>query len=148
MVSDLIHRMRTDADILTELINRVMEHDLSKLEAPEKELYDKYTPVLAKLTYGTPEYRQNLEEMGEALRHHYKVNRHHPEHFENGINGMTLTDLVEMLADWKAASLRHDDGDIVKSLEINKKRFEIDDQLFGILKNTVREMQWDKDGSS
>ncbi|HNC84688.1 MAG TPA: DUF5662 family protein, partial [Nitrospira sp.] len=68
MVSDLIHRMRTDADILTELINRVMEHDLSKLEAPEKELYDKYTPVLAKLTYGTPEYRQNLEEMGEALR--------------------------------------------------------------------------------
>ena len=55
---------------------------------------------------------------------------------------MSLIDLVEMLADWKAASLRHADGDIIKSLEINKKRFGISDQLAEMFENTVREMRW------
>jgi hypothetical protein len=47
-----------------------------------------------------------------------------------------------MVADWKAASLRHADGDFAQSLEHNRKRFEISDQLFEILVNTVRELEW------
>ena len=39
------------------------------------------------------------------------MNRHHPEHFgEDGIRGMNLPDVVEMLCDWKAASERTKDG--------------------------------------
>lgn len=50
---------------------------------------------------------------------------------------MNLFDLLEMLIDWVAACQHHNDGDINKSLEINKERFGISEQLLGILENTV-----------
>ena len=98
------------AQVIVELQNRITTHDKSKLEAPEKEIFDRVTPKLRTLTYGSPEYHASLEEMGPALDHHYSVNSHHPEHHEDGIHGMSLVDLIEMLADWKAATLRHDDA--------------------------------------
>lgn len=65
-------------------------------------------------------------------------NSHHPEFYENGICGMNLLDLVEMLCDWKAATLRHNDGDIRRSIEINQKRFGYSDELKQILLNTLQ----------
>lgn len=121
---------------------RAAQHDDSKLESPEKEIFDAVTPRLKELTYGSYEYKVALDEMGDALKHHYKANSHHPEHYRNGINGMTLLDLIEMLADWKAATQRHADGNLGKSLEINRVRFGISDQLCQILINTAREMGW------
>jgi hypothetical protein len=53
---------------------------------------------------------------------------------------MTLIDLVEMLVDWKAASERHDDGNVLKSIEVNAKRFRISGQLTTILENTAKAM--------
>ena len=41
---------------------RAMYHDQSKLRSPEKEVFDKYTPMLKNLTYGTKEYFGNLLE--------------------------------------------------------------------------------------
>jgi len=79
---------------------RARSHDASKLEAPEKEMYDEFTPRLRALTYGSDEYKECLKEMGAALKHHYENNSHHPEHFPDGINDMSLLDLIEMLADW------------------------------------------------
>ena len=125
--------------LVNDLSMRRFRHDASKLESPEKEVFDEVTPRLKGLTYGSDEYKLSLADMGPALNHHYQNNRHHPEHFENGINGMTLVDLVEMICDWKAATLRHTDGDIVRSLEVNKERFGISDQLETILMNTVKE---------
>ncbi len=129
-------------EVKENLALRKKRHDQSKLESPEKEMYDEFTPKLKAMTYGSDEYKACLKEMGVALQHHYQSNTHHPEHFDNGVNGMSLIDLLEMLADWKAASLRHADGDILKSLEINKKRFGISDQLAEIFINTVHEMGW------
>jgi len=74
--------------------------------------------------------------MGSAVKHHQENNSHHPEAHEEGIDGMNLIDIVEMLCDWKAATLRTKNGDIQKSLEIQKERFGISDQLYNILKNT------------
>lgn len=91
------------------ILYRAEIHDASKLESPEKDLFDRVTPKLQKLTYGSDEYKAALEEMGEALQHHYRYNRHHPEHFPGGITDMSLMDLIEMLCDWKAASERHGD---------------------------------------
>ena len=54
---------------------------------------------------------------------------------------MTLIDLMEMLADWKAATKRHEDDKIENSIEINSKKYNIDQQLKQILVNTVKEMQ-------
>lgn len=73
-----------------------------------------------------------------ALDHHYANNMHHPEAHENGIDGMTLYDIVEMFLDWRAAVERHDDGDIMKSIEHNEKRFKINPQLSQIFRNTVK----------
>lgn len=124
------------------LKNRGNIHDVSKLEEPEKSVFDRETPLLRDLVYGSDEYKEALERLGEALKHHYSKNTHHPEHFGDGINGMSLFDVVEMLMDWKAASERHATGDIRKSLEINRERFLISDQLYDILLNTVKEMEW------
>src|SRR3990170_7892545 len=116
-------------------IDRVSKrHDASKLKPPEKELYDEYTPKLSSVVYGSDEYKQYLAEMGEVLQHHYKVNRHHPEHFENGINGMTLIDLVEMFCDWVAAAEKK--GSPV-NIEYLAERFGIGKQLFTIFDNTL-----------
>lgn len=62
----------------------------------------------------------------------------------SGINGMSLLDLLEMVCDWKAATMRHADGNIVRSLEINQKRFDMTPQLAGIIRNTIAEMGWDQ----
>jgi rubrerythrin len=164
--------------LTAELINRANHHDESKLEEPEKSIFDEYTPKLAKLTYGSDEYKEALKGMSVALEHHYKENRHHPEfwlehkqrlcpvcgyvlsadlvkvnycplcgyvHRLNKIEpkftlkGMTLVDLVEMICDWKAASMRHENGDIIKSIELNRERFGYSDEMKEILLNTVKE---------
>jgi hypothetical protein len=121
---------------------RGVMHDQTKLSSPEKEAFDEFTPKLKTSTYGSDEYKQFLAQLKPALDHHYAHNRHHPEHFKHGINDMTLMDIIEMLLDWKAASERHSDGDIWKSIDINVKRFNIDPQLASILRNTARSMGW------
>jgi Family of unknown function (DUF5662) len=78
-----------------------------------------------------------------ALDHHYLQNTHHPEHYQNGIDGMSLLDLVEMLIDWKAASERHPEGmNIARSIEVSSRRFSIGEQLKQILLNTANESGW------
>jgi hypothetical protein len=123
--------------VIAELKRRAAVHDASKLESPEKEAFDEYTPKLQATTYGSEEYRRYLAEMKPALDHHYAHNRHHPEWHKNGIRGMSLVDVVEMLVDWKAATLRHADGDIRRSVEQNQKRFGYSDELKQIFLNTL-----------
>jgi len=129
-------------EVMQNLSIRRALHDESKLQEPEKSMYDEFTPKLRDSTYGSDEYKGFLKDMGAALQHHYAVNSHHPEHYENGVNGMSLLDLIEMLADWKAAGMRHANGSITQSLEINRKRFGMSDQLFEIFQNTVKELEW------
>lgn len=131
--------------IIREILNRAEEHDQSKLQEPEVGVFEEYTPKLRESTYGSKEYNQFLEEMKPALDHHYKFNRHHPEHFIDLFGGkdINLIDLLEMLCDWKAATMRHKDGDIFKSIEINQKRFNYSDELKNILINTARLLEKD-----
>jgi len=121
-------------DMLTE---RGLNHDQSKLHDPELPLFTEYTNKLAKVTYGSPEYKSFLEALKPALDHHYAKNRHHPEHYKDGINDMNLVDIIELFCDWKSATLRHNDGNLLKSIEINSKRFNIDKQLTQIFVNTA-----------
>ena len=121
---------------------RADAHDASKLRSPEKEAFDVLTPRLKGLTYGSDEYRACLKELKPALDHHYAANSHHPEHYPNGVDGMSLFDVVEMLMDWKAASERHANGDIWQSIEHNVGRFGLSDQTAAILRNTAKEMGW------
>lgn len=122
---------------INKLSARAMDHDKIKLESPEVEVFTEFTPKLADLTYGSEEYLKCLQEMDGALQHHYANSRHHPEHFANGINDMNLVDIVEMFCDWKASSMRHNDGNLLKSIETNAQRFAMSKQLKQIFINTA-----------
>lgn len=145
--SDTLKHIKRVSELLTnassELIRRANCHDDSKLKTPEKELFDEFTPKLKSCTYGSEEYHQYLKSLKVALDHHYANNSHHPEHYENGVNGFDLFDLIEMFFDWKAATERHDDGNIYESIEINKDRFEISEQVCNIFKNTATRLGWE-----
>ncbi len=128
--------------LIHDLLDRTTCHDRSKTLPPEVGTFDRTTPRLKTSTYGSAEYTAFLADMGPALQHHYANNRHHPEHFDRGVNGMHLGDLVEMLADWKAATERHDDGDLARSLQIQQRRFGLTNQLVDILTNTAVHFGW------
>ncbi len=131
LVRNLIDR------VILELLERARKHDQSKLRSPEVELFTEFTEKLRHVTYGSPKYEEYRKAMGPALQHHYANNRHHPEHFKNGLDDMNLVDLLEMLCDWKAASTRHDDGNLRKSIEINGNRFGMSPQLIKIFENSI-----------
>ena len=121
------------------LIDRATNHDSSKFESPEREIFAENADKLSQTQYGSAEYQNLLATVKPAIEHHYANNRHHPEFHKNGIEDMTLVDLVELLADWTAATKRMKNGNIRKSIEKNSERFNISPQLRKILENTVKE---------
>jgi hypothetical protein len=125
-----------------DLAKRMGRHDLSKLEEPEKSVFDEYTPKLREANYGSDKYKALLAEMDVAVQHHYEANDHHPEHFDNGIADMDLVQVMEMLADWKAATLRRADGDLRKGIEFNAERFGYGEEFKRLLKNTAEHFGW------
>ena len=131
-----VNQLLTEGSV--ELIKRANVHDDSKLLSPEKEVFDEFTPLLKNSTYGSDEYKEFMIKMKVALDHHYANNSHHPEHYTRGINGMNLFDIIELFYDWKAAGERHDNGNIYVSIQHNKKRFEMSDQLVDIFNNTAK----------
>jgi len=144
-INETIQHTKQVADIMLEISLKLERrgnlHDMSKFLDPERNMFIKYGADLKKITYNSKEYKQCLENLKPALVHHYKANNHHPEFYENGIKGMNLVDIVEMFCDWYAATKKHDDGDIYKSIEINKERFNMSDDLVQIFKNTVKIIQ-------
>lgn len=125
------------------LLQRAAVHDRSKLSDPEKEAFDRCTPVLKTLAYGTEEYTASLRALGPALRHHYDENSYYPEHYQDGVTGMDLFDVIEMACDWVAASRRMAKADQPPSvnMEMNVKWFAIEPQLAAILERTVRRIE-------
>jgi len=120
-----------------DLTRRAHVHDQSKLASPEVEVFDTVTPRLRELEYGSDEYKASLRDMGTALQHHYLHNDHHPEHHLNGIQDMSLLQLLEMECDWIAATKRHATGDIRKSIQLNAERFGYGEEITRLLLNTV-----------
>lgn len=136
----LVHIRRVQSllnKVARELIKRGEIHDESKLHPPESDLFAEYTPVLSSLTYGSSEFNEIKKKLGPALDHHYANNRHHPENHKDGVDGMNLLDVIEMFCDWKASSERHNNGNIKKSIEINRDRFKMSPQLARIFENTI-----------
>lgn len=133
-------------DMIEKLQRRAMEHDDSKFGLIEFDIFAKSTSKLSGLTYGSPEYDKARSELSVALDHHYANNRHHPEFHEKGIKDMDLMDLIEMLADWKAAGERHEDGCLSASIVKNASRFEYDDDMMYLLTRTAVNMGWIKNG--
>ncbi len=127
---------------------RARRHDASKLDEPERSGFQAMTADarLKDLTYGSDEYRAVLREHTPTIRHHYEYNDHHPEHFEDGVDGvsllarMSLLQILEMLCDWKASTTRMKDGDLTRSIEMNATRFGYGPEITMVLMNTAREL--------
>lgn len=133
---------RSIQEITDELTRRACRHDLSKLDEPEKAIFDEFTPRLRNTTYGSEEYQRALRDMEPALKHHYAVNDHHPEHHPHGIRSMDMVQLLEMLADWHAATKRHADGDLRRSILQNCKRFGMSVEMTALLTRTAERRGW------
>lgn len=123
---------------LYKLIRRAIEHDMSKFGPEEFWPYAYQLPRFREVEYGTPDYQECIKAIRPAIDHHFQQNRHHPEHFPEGIGGMNLLDVLEMVCDWMAASQRGGGGPL--RLDLQQKRFGIDDQLQGLIERTVIEL--------
>jgi len=124
-----------------EVMTRGNHHDLSKYEPEEFPLYAALIDEFETHFYGSEGYNKAKEAIKPATEHHFKYNRHHPEHFPNGIEGMNLVDLLEMLCDWKSATENHPQhpGDLNNSFAMAKKKYNISPQLEQILYNTAKD---------
>lgn len=129
-------------EAIQNLTARAKAHDQSKLVEPERSGFVALQNDLRSVAYGSDDYRAALQEAKEIINHHYKENDHHPEHWPNGISDMSLLSLIELLADWCAASERTEGGSLAQSLAINAQRFGISRDLMAILENTRRELDW------
>jgi len=116
------------------LIRRSLTHDLSKYSWAEAKGFAITIFDLKSSVYGSDEYKELLAKLGPGLAHHYKHNSHHPEFWAtiedktDGFSKMPLWNKIEMVIDWRSATRRHKTGDIMKSLEINQKRFGYSDE--------------------
>lgn len=125
-------------DFAKEIERRASVHDASKFDPIEKGPLDEMQRLIDEegpAPFGTDEYRRRTALLGPMLKHHYENNSHHPEHYENGIAGMDLFDLVEMFFDWKAASERGAESSM--NLNYCIEKWSIDPMLASILKNTA-----------
>lgn len=122
--------------VVIELLHRQEQHDQSKFSNEEMPHYARIHDELQKHPYGSEEYKALLKSIKPAIHHHHMHAKHHPE-FWDGYQNMTLIDLIEMVVDWKCASMRSKDGDLRRSIEIGQERFGYSDELKKILMNTA-----------
>lgn len=132
-----IHLVRDHIEtFVAEMLRRGRVHDASKFSAVEKAALDEAMPLLKGVAYGSAEWRAVIDRIAPALAHHFAHNPHHPEHYGNeGIAGMDLFDVVEMVCDWMAAAARHPEDGV--RLDINTRQFGIEPQLASIIANTL-----------
>lgn len=129
-------------DMVSDLEKRSIVHDLSKFQDPEFSVFCSTRPEFKKVNYGTPEYEAVTEKAREGVEHHHAHNRHHTAYHENGIDDMNLMDIIEMLADWRAASRRSPDLSFADSLPKAFEKYKIEPALQKTILNTIEYLGW------
>lgn len=104
-----------------------------KTSRTEKEEINDSIATIARLMRSPDLDGKTIADCQKVIDH---LKRQQLEH-TSSINEMNLFDLLEMLIDWVASTKRHADGDIKKSLKLNRDRFGMGDQLVQIFENTV-----------
>lgn len=121
-----------------ELYKRAYHHDDSKLQLPELQwLID--MDKEPRYAYGTPEYFDKMKRWDKFFKSHYRNNRHHPDHFPNGVNDMNLADLCEYIVDIISYYKELHVNVALDTVNKQQQRFGFDEQLSQILKNTLIE---------
>ena len=120
-----------------EIAKRAEKHDDSKLRPPEVNWLIQMDKE-PRVEYGSPEYFEKMKRWDKFFKHHYKNNSHHPAHYnEQGIYGMTIVDLVEMMCDVISYVSELHVYQAAKIIKEQKERFDIDEGITQILINTL-----------
>ena len=136
----LVHKVRVGHYMVAfaaRILYRAFWHDNSKLRQPELAVFADAPTGPYDTPYASPQYFENLEKLSQALLHHYAHNRHHPEHYDKGVSGMNLLDLVEMVSDWQATTNSHDGSNLRNIVTASQQRFGMSDDLSAILYNSM-----------
>ena len=123
--------------LIDELQKRLENHDKSKLT--DELWYWEFMDQEPKYPYGSKEYFSKKKRNEMVFQMHYKNNRHHPEHFMNGINDMNLIDIMEMLCDWISYKDDISITDAVDIVEKQSRRFGFSDEIKNLMLNTLFE---------
>lgn len=108
-----------------ELGKRLIAHDNSKITDEEIQNFIKIEDIK-----GMEDPNAQMNDMvKEAVKLHWKNNRHHPEHF-NDYHNMNEIDIMEMCCDWCARS-KQNKTDLIDFINIRRNnRFYFDDDFF------------------
>ena len=146
VLTDTIMHVREVQDNLKDITNdidkRGIVHDMSKFQEPEFSVFCETRPEFVNVNYGTPEYKAVCEKAKVAVDHHYENNRHHVAFHKDGIKDMNLLDVLEMLADWKAANKRSSDLSFEDSLPKCFENYKIDETLQNLIINTLKYLNY------
>ena len=122
----------------SELRKRGFAHDRTKFQETEFDAFCSTREKFKKANYGSPEYQECIDIIKPAIDHHYQNNRHHTKYHKNGFRDMTLIDVLEMIADWKAAARRSPDKPhLIDTLNDAFKKYEIGEEMQGFIRRTV-----------
>jgi len=127
----------------TEIWLRGQNHDKSKFDPIEAGPLQAMQDIIdreGQAPYGSDEYKRRTAILGPMLAHHYAKNRHHPEHYPNGVNGFDLFDLMEMFFDWRVASERGEES--FMSLTAACTKYNVSPQLQEIIQNTADRLSY------
>lgn len=133
-----INRVKSKMEFFASVLAaRGANHDNSKLTEPE------YSGWLAmdqepRYPYGSKKYYDKMRRYKEVLEHHYSINSHHPEHFEDPSIQMDLVDLIEMLCDWFSYSNDISWLEGYDTINSQCTRFGLNDTIRHLLLNTFR----------
>lgn len=130
-------------EISSNIKRRGLAHDRSKLDSLEFDIFTSTRTKFKEASYGTPSYQECVDLAKPAVDHHHKNNSHHTDFWQDGINDMSLMDIIEMISDWKAANRRSaDQKSFCNTLEFAFKKAKVDPQLQKIIMNTLQELSW------
>lgn len=122
--------------LAAELKKRAEIHDNSKLCMPEVGyLID--MDKEGKVDYGSEAYFEKMEKWDCFFKHHYKENTHHPDHYQLGINDMTIVDLCEYMIDVVSYFEDLHVADAINTIDAQQARFGLSEQVANVLKNTL-----------
>jgi hypothetical protein len=143
IVTILAHKLQVTSYLsrfADEIKNRALEHDASKLSNDEFSGFVQINRIAREHKYGSPEYMKSVKKTN-AVELHYCGNPHHPEHYQNGIDDMTLFDIIEMVVDWKAASKVYGQTSLEDSLVVSAKRFNLQDKHIYLIKLIINALE-------
>ncbi len=121
---------------------RGIAHDRTKFLAIEFDAFVEARSKFKEANYGSLEYQEYIDMIRPSIDHHHANNRHHTAFYKNGFSDMNLFDILEMLADWEAASRRNPGLSFADSLPKAFERYSIPSNVQKHIVATLKYLKW------